>query len=547
MSLLTIDGYALKKFFISGANYLSFKKNYVDSLNVFPVPDGDTGTNMSLTALSAAAEAEKINTPNIYDVAKAASNGSLRGARGNSGVILSQLYRGFAKGLEGKEVASADDIAYALVTGMETAYKAVMKPKEGTILTIARALCERAAEASYKSDDIRFLMSDIIEYSNKILEQTPDMLPQLKKAGVVDAGGQGLIYIVEGGFNGIKNNISEPSILLNINKSNAEVFPKGIEDADIKYGYCTEFFINLSDKSPKHESDLKNYLQTQGDSIVVVSDDDIIKVHVHTDHPGKVLERALNVGEIENIKIENMRIQHTNRINFSEENNDNEELKKYAFISVSSGSGLKQIFKDLGADAVIEGGQTMNPSTEDFIGTAESLNAENIFILPNNKNIILAAEQAANMYKDKNIIVIPSLSIPEGISALINFVPDSSLKENTESMNSALKSVVTGLVTFAVRATEVDGNKISEGDYICIIGSEIVCSGTNLKAVSEKLIDLVISKNTDCSFISVYYGEDIAPDDAECLAGYINDKYSDLDTEVHYGGQPLYYYIISAE
>lgn len=551
MSLLSIDGYLLKKFIIFGANMLAENKERVDELNVFPVPDGDTGTNMSLTVLAAAKEVEKINTPNIYDVSKAASNGSLRGARGNSGVILSQLFRGFSKGLEGKDTANSDDLALAFVKAKETAYKAVMKPKEGTILTIAEALSEKAVEMSYKTDDINEMMKEVIEHTKNVLKKTKDMLPQLKQAGVVDAGGRGLLYIIEGGFENIDNDNVEIYDTSSNNVNLEFSKPKGIENIEIKYGYCTEFFINIKNSDEKTEKDLKSYLQSIGDSIVMVSDEDIIKVHVHTNNPGNVLERAIKIGDLENIKIENMRIQHTNRISFSEKTEDENievlEKKEIGFVVVSSGDGLSNIFKELGADKIIEGGQTMNPSTDDIISAIEQVNADNIIVLPNNKNIILAAQQASELIKDKNVEVLITKTIPQGMSAIINFMPGNSFEENINAMKESIEAVCTGQITYAVRNTVIDNKKINEGDFLCMIEDEIILVEKNLKNGIEKLIDKMIDKNENSTFITLYYGKDVTKEDAERIKENVIKKYPDFDVELQRGNQPVYYYIVSIE
>lgn len=551
MSLLSIDGYLLKKFIIFGANMLAENKERVDELNVFPVPDGDTGTNMSLTVLAAAKEVEKINTPNIYDVSKAASNGSLRGARGNSGVILSQLFRGFSKGLEGKDTANSDDLALAFVKAKETAYKAVMKPKEGTILTIAEALSEKAVEMSYKTDDINEMMKEVIEHTKNVLKKTKDMLPQLKQAGVVDAGGRGLLYIIEGGFENIDNDNVEIYDTSSNNVNLEFSKPKGIENIEIKYGYCTEFFINIKNSNEKTEKDLKSYLQSIGDSIVMVSDEDIIKVHVHTNNPGNVLERAIKIGDLENIKIENMRIQHTNRISFSEKTEDENievlEKKEIGFVVVSSGDGLSNIFKELGADKIIEGGQTMNPSTDDIISAIEQVNADNIIVLPNNKNIILAAQQASELIKDKNVEVLITKTIPQGMSAIINFMPGNSFEENINAMKESIEAVCTGQITYAVRNTVIDNKKINEGDFLCMIEDEIILVEKNLKNGIEKLIDKMIDKNENSTFITLYYGKDVTKEDAERIKENVIKKYPDFDVELQRGNQPVYYYIVSIE
>lgn len=526
-------------------------KQIVDALNVFPVPDGDTGTNMSLTALAAAVEIEKINSPNIYDVAKAASNGSLRGARGNSGVILSQLFRGFSKGLEGKEVATADDIAFAFVKAMETAYKAVMKPKEGTILTIAKAIGDKAVEMTYETEDIDIMIKEVIKYSNEILQKTTDMLPQLKQADVVDAGGRGLLYLIEGGIQG--KNKDDIKIINTDNYSPFKSSPiLNTKDVDIKYGYCTEFFIHTKKIDEKTQQNLKEYLTSIGDSIVMVSDDDIIKIHVHTDNPGKALERALKIGSLENIKIENMRIQHTNRISFSEMTKEEEpsiqqKEKDTGFVVISAGSGLNNIFLRLGADIVVEGGQTMNPSTEDIIEAVDKVEAKNVIILPNNKNIILAAQQAAEFCKNKNVSVILTKTIPQGISAMVNFIPSGSIEENILNMNEGMKTVVTGQITHSIRDTLIDNKKIKKGDYLCIIEDKIEMVSKNLQHGIKQLIKIMIDKNPEGAFLSIYYGKDVSEEQVRELIEFLDKNYVEYELEVHSGNQPVYYYIVSIE
>lgn len=547
MKLLVIDGHKLKKFILAGADRLNKSKDKIDSLNVFPVPDGDTGTNMSLTVLAAAKEVSKVNSPNIHDVAKALSSGSLKGARGNSGVILSQLFRGFSKALEGKDTANINDIANAFNKGVETAYKAVMKPKEGTILTVSKGLSEKAIEMVSKTDNITEMIKEVLDYGNVILNKTINMLPELKQAGVVDAGGKGLLTILEGGFFGKDNYIE-----LDMDLKESNITSKNIESVDIKYGYCTEFFINLHTPNSIIEDELKDFLNTIGDSIVIASDDDFIKVHVHTDNPGTVLERALKLGTLDNIKIENMRIQHTNLIDFNVKKQDepqviNKDLKEYGFISVSSGEGLNSMFKDLGVDYIIEGGQTMNPSTEDILNAIENVNAKNIFILPNNKNIILAANQAKEICKEKNIIVIETVSIPQGYTVLMNFLETNSLEENIKNMIDSISTVLTGQITFAVRETRIEEFEIKENDFLCMLEGKICYTSKVLENGAKNLIDKIVQANQDCSVITIYYGKDVSEEEANKIAEYTADKYSNLDIEIMEGGQPLYYYIISAE
>lgn len=547
MKLLTIDGNKLKKFILAGANKLNLNKDKIDLLNVFPVPDGDTGTNMNLTILAAAKEVSKVTSSKISDVTKVLSIGSLKGARGNSGVILSQLFRGFCKYLENKDTANVKDIANAFQRGTETAYKAVMKPKEGTILTVSKALSDKAMEISSKTDDIKELLEKVIEYGNKVLEKTTNMLPELKQAGVVDAGGKGLLTILEGGLYGESLEIEFDSSTIEVSQNNNF---SHIEQTDIKYGYCTEFFINLDKNNEEIEKSLKIFLTEIGDSIVVASDDDFIKVHVHTDNPGKVLDRALKVGSLDNIKIENMRTQHTSLIDFKNQNNDENKIKKlnkYGFVAVSSGSGLNQMFKDFNVDYIIEGGQTMNPSTEDILNAVEKVNARNVFILPNNKNIILAANQAKEICEDKNIVVIETTTIPQGYAALTSFLDNSTLEKNIEEMNEAIRQVITGQVTFAVRETKLEEFEIKENDFLEIIDGKICGKSKNLYTSAIKLVEKIIEKNDEISTLIIYYGEEVSKEDADQVFQYISDKYDEIDVELIKGGQNLYYYIISAE
>ncbi len=549
MGITSINGLLLKKMIIAGANKLNSEKQLVDSLNVFPVPDGDTGTNMSLTVLAAAREIEKCDSLNIGEVAKLAANGALRGARGNSGVITSQLFRGFYKGLEGKTEAGTKELAQAIANGVKTAYKAVMKPKEGTILTVARACGESASKYADKITDIEKFLEQIIEDGNAMLLQTTEMLPALKQANVVDAGGKGLIFILQGAYENIHTEgditVDEPL------KTQAPDFSAitSVDNESITFGYCTEFFINVKNAGDNVVTKLKAYLGTIGDSIVCVADDEIIKIHVHTDHPGLALEKALTIGSLSGLKIENMREQHTNIIDFGgnkkAEVKNNEPAKELGFISVSVGSGLSDIFKNLGVDEIIEGGQTMNPSTEDILNAVEKINAKNIIVLPNNKNIILAAEQAAKLSKDKKIYVVPSKTIPEGITAMINYNIGEGVEENVSNMTDSLSYVKTAMVTYAVRETSIDDKKIEEGDILGMLGGNISVVSKDIMEGTKELIDNAIDE--DSEMISIYYGSDVKEDDADELAQYIEEKYPDCEVEVQMGNQPLYYYIISVE
>lgn len=549
MGITSINGLLLKKMIIAGANKLNSEKQLVDSLNVFPVPDGDTGTNMSLTVLAAAREIEKCDSLNIGEVAKLAANGALRGARGNSGVITSQLFRGFYKGLEGKTEVGTKELAQAIANGVKTAYKAVMKPKEGTILTVARACGESASKYADKITDIEKFLEQIIEDGNAMLLQTTEMLPALKQANVVDAGGKGLIFILQGAYENIHTEgditVDEPL------KTQAPDFSAitSVDNESITFGYCTEFFINVKNAGDNVVTKLKAYLGTIGDSIVCVADDEIIKIHVHTDHPGLALEKALTIGSLSGLKIENMREQHTNIIDFGgnkkAEVKNNEPAKELGFISVSVGSGLSDIFKNLGVDEIIEGGQTMNPSTEDILNAVEKINAKNIIVLPNNKNIILAAEQAAKLSKDKKIYVVPSKTIPEGITAMINYNIGEGVEENVSNMTDSLSYVKTAMVTYAVRETSIDDKKIEEGDILGMLGGNISVVSKDIMEGTKELIDNAIDE--DSEMISIYYGSDVKEEDADELAQYIEEKYPDCEVEVQMGNQPLYYYIISVE
>lgn len=555
MSLISINGMLLKKMMIAGANELNNQKQFVDSLNVFPVPDGDTGTNMSLTALAAARETEKNHSLNIGEIAKAAANGALRGARGNSGVITSQLFRGFARGLEGIESAGTKELAKAIDKGVKIAYQAVMKPKEGTILTVARACAESAAKLAEETDDIELFLEKVIEAGNAMLLQTTDMLPVLKQAGVVDAGGKGLMCILEGAYKNIHTKeeikVDEPSKASNTDFA-ALV---SVENESITFGYCTEFLIDIKNAEDSTMQKLKTFLSSIGDSIVCVNDEEVIKIHVHTDHPGLAIEKALTIGALSGLKIDNMRQQHTNKIDFSggkqkEEKKEikNEKIseKEIGFISISSGSGLSEIFKNLGVDQIIEGGQTMNPSTEDILNAIEKINAKNVIILPNNKNIFLAAEQAAKLTENKKVYVLPSKTIPEGISALISYAGNhETIGTALEAMKESMQGVITAMLTYAVRDTELGNKRIKRGDILGILNDEIVVVSKEIESAVEKLADKAITQESD--MISIYYGSDVTNMDAEKIKEYIEKKYPDCEVELQCGNQPLYYYIISVE
>ena len=559
-----INSLTLKKMFIAGANKLIENKQLIDSLNVFPVPDGDTGTNMSLTITSAAKEVSKNKGAKIADLMNAAASGSLRGARGNSGVILSQLIRGFSKSLENTNEADVKTLALASKNAVKTAYKAVMKPKEGTILTVARICAEASIHLAKDPNytDIDIFLEKVIDEGHKILAQTKEMLPVLKQADVVDAGGMGLMFILEGALSGLRSKedvtFKEASDLTPAPSPVIEQSYQAlssVETADIKFGYCTEFFINLAPGNDKLVPEFKTFLNTLGDSIVVVNDETFVKVHVHTNHPGRVLERALEMGSLTGMKIDNMREQHTNKIDFGAEgaaakadaspSQDTSQPKKTAFIAVLAGSGLAEIFQNLGADKIIEGGQTMNPSTEDILNAVKEVNAENIVILPNNSNIILAAEQAAKLAEGKKVYVIPTKTVPEGVGALLNFESEDDIESNIENITDAISSIKTGLVTYAVRDTVFDGKEIKEGNILCMLGGEIAVVSQSVEEGTKALLDMAITDDND--IVSIYYGQDVSEEDAEKILEYAEEKFEDCEFELLSGKQPLYYYIISVE
>ncbi len=553
-STTKLNGVRLGRMIIAGANELASNKQLVDAMNVFPVPDGDTGTNMSLTVMAAAREAEKNGSLQVADIAKAASGGALRGARGNSGVITSQIFRGFAKALEGMEEAGVQELAAAAEQAVKTAYKAVMKPKEGTILTVARGCAEAAVRLAEETDEIEVFLKGIIEDGHKVLAQTPEMLPVLKQAGVVDAGGRGLLYILEGALKQLGGDLP---VTLQDGQSTAAVSETNfaslasVENESITFGYCTEFFINVDHPDEAVTTGLKAYLGTIGDSIVCVADDDIIKIHVHTDHPGLAIEKALTIGSLSGLKIDNMREQHTNKINFSAEAPKAEApkaeqpKKDVGFVSISAGEGLTKIFKNLGVDEVIEGGQTMNPSTEDILNAVDKINAEHIFILPNNKNIILAAEQAAKLSEEKKLHVIPSRSVPEGISAMFCYEHDADPDEMEAAMKDAIQQVDTATVTFAVRDTSIGDKQIKEGNILGMLNDEIEVVAEDVMEGTKELLRNAITEESEV--VSIYYGADTAEEDAKELSAFIEEEFPDCEVEVQDGGQPLYYYIISIE
>ena len=564
-----IDALQLKNAFLAGANNLNAKKEWINELNVFPVPDGDTGTNMTMTIMSAAREVAAIDVPTLENVAKAMASGSLRGARGNSGVILSQLIRGFTKEIrEHADEAGIDNLimARAFSRAVETAYKAVMKPKEGTILTVAKGMADRITELSVTDDDLLTILEKVVAYGDEVLAKTPEMLPVLKEAGVVDSGGQGLMTVVKGALASLKGE----EVTLDLGdqgaakaEAPAERKSRGeISTADIKFGYCTEFMVNGDHEFTDEEVDsLRDWLGGVGDSIVCFSDENIIKVHVHTNHPGDAFEKGLTMGYLSKMKVDNMRLEHHEVLiedasKIAEEKKEEaapaaapekpaEPAKEYGFISVSAGEGLTEIFRGIGVDYVIEGGQTMNPSTEDILNACEQVNAETIFVLPNNKNIILAANQAKDIIEDKTIIVVPTKTIPQGITAMISFSPDMSPEENLEAMKDASQCVRTGEITYAVRNTTIDGHAI-EKDDIMALGDDGLLAVAKEKdqAVLEAVKAMV---NDESEIITIYYGQDIPEEEAEALAARIRKAYSQVETELQYGGQPIYYYFLSVE
>ena len=544
----TIEVNTLTKMFLAGAKNLEAKKEWINELNVFPVPDGDTGTNMTLTIMSAASEVNNLSERTMETVAKAISSGSLRGARGNSGVILSQLLRGFTKGIKNYDTLDVMTISNAFQKAVETAYKAVMKPKEGTILTVARGAADKAAELALEEEDLDVFFSGIIEEAERVLATTPDLLPVLKEAGVVDSGGQGLVEVLKGAYDAYLG--KEVDYTFEAPKS-APVKVSAETEAEIKFGYCTEFIIVLDKKfEHKDEMEFKAFLESIGDSIVCVADDDIVKIHVHTNHPGQAIEKALTYGSLSRLKIDNMREEHEEKLikdasKIAAQQKAEEPRKEMGFISVSIGEGIGEIFKGLGVDYLIEGGQTMNPSTEDMLNAIDKVNAEHIFILPNNKNIILAANQAKALCEDKDIIVIPTKTVPQGITAMINFMPDSSAEENEARMTEELANVKTGQVTYAVRDTHIDDKEIKEGNIMGIGDHAILAVGEEVEQTTLDMFKELIDE--DSELISIYYGEDVKKEDAEKLGEELSDLYPDCDVEVHFGGQPIYYYVVSVE
>ena len=560
MATKTINVDVLAKMFLAGAQNIEAKKDYINELNVFPVPDGDTGTNMSMTIMSAAKEVTALNKPAMKDLAKAISSGSLRGARGNSGVILSQLLRGFTKAIKEEKEIDVLALAAACQRARDTAYKAVMKPKEGTILTVASGIATKAAEMAEETDDLEVFIPAVIEHAQDVLNQTPEMLPVLKEAGVVDSGGQGLLEVIKGAYDAflgkeIDYSVIEPSTGVTVNKGNEE------DTADIKFGYCTEFII-LTEKefTEDDEREFKKFLSSIGDSIVCVADDDVVKIHVHTNDPGLAIQKALTYGQLSKMKIDNMREEHQEKLirdaeklaeqqaneeAAHEEKKPAEPRKAMGFIAVSIGAGMNEIFKELGADYIIEGGQTMNPSTEDMLNAIDRVNADTVFILPNNKNIVLAANQAKSLVEEKEIIVIPTKTVPQGITAIINFMPDADAKTNEKAMLEEIKNVKTGQVTYAVRDTHIDDKEIHEGDIMGIGDSGILAVGKDLEETTKELIANLVDE--DSELISIYYGEEVSEEDAEKFTEEITELYPDVDVDSQFGGQPIYYYVLAVE
>ena len=553
MAVKTINTELLQKMFLAGAANLEAKKEFINELNVFPVPDGDTGTNMTLTILSAAKEVKALENPDMVAIAKAISSGSLRGARGNSGVILSQLLRGFTKEIREHKEIDTITLAKACERATATAYKAVMKPKEGTILTVAKGASQKAAELAETTEDLDTFISEVINYAQEVLEKTPEMLPVLKEAGVVDSGGQGLLEVMRGAYDAFQGKEIDYSAI-EASAGTKMVKPSEQAETEIKFGYCTEFIIMLEKEfTAKDETEFKAYLESIGDSIVCVADDDIVKIHVHTNDPGLAIQKALTYGQLSRMKIDNMREEHQERLIKDAEKlaaqqaeaKKAEPRKEVGFIAVSIGEGMNEIFRELGADYIIEGGQTMNPSTEDMLNAIDQVNAEHIFILPNNKNIILAANQAQTLTEDKDIIVVPSKTVPQGITAIINYMPDADAQTNLEAMIEGIGNVKTGQVTYAVRDTHIDDKEIHEGDIMGIGDSGILAVGQSVEETTKEMLAQLVDEDTE--LISLYYGQDVQEESAENFAQEIEDLYPDVDVEVHSGGQPIYYYVLSVE
>lgn len=547
----------LRKMFLAGAANLEAKKEFINELNVFPVPDGDTGTNMTLTIMSAAKEVQALENPDMISMAKAISSGSLRGARGNSGVILSQLLRGFTKEIRDHKEIDTVILARACDRATATAYKAVMKPKEGTILTVAKGISQKAEELAETTDDLEVFLPEVIKYAEQVLAETPELLPVLKEAGVVDSGGQGLLEVIHGAYDAFLGKEIDYTAIES-GSGVKTVKPDQQTEAEIKFGYCTEFII-MTDKAfeGRDETDLKAYLESIGDSIVCVADDDIVKIHVHTNDPGLAIQKALTYGQLSRIKIDNMREEHQEKLirdaekiaaqqtKAAEIKKKKEPRKSVGFIAVSIGEGMNEIFRELGVDYIIEGGQTMNPSTDDMLTAIDEVNADHIFILPNNKNIILAANQAQSLTKDKDIIVIPTKTVPQGITAVISYMPESDVDANLEAMQEAVKNVKTGQVTYAVRDTKIDNKVIHEGDIMGIGDQGILSVGQSVEETAKDMLAQLVDE--DSELISLYYGQDINEEDAARFAQSVEELYPDIDVDVHMGGQPIYYYVLSVE
>ena len=557
MEITSINTEVLSKMFLAGAKNLDAKKEWINELNVFPVPDGDTGTNMSMTIMSAAREVSALENPTMEQLSKAISSGSLRGARGNSGVILSQLFRGFCKVIASYDEVTVSVLSDAFQKAVETAYKAVMKPKEGTILTVAKGAADKALEMAEETEDLCVFCDEVIKHADYVLSQTPEMLPVLKQAGVVDSGGQGLMQVLKGAYDSLLGKEINYEIE-DASKGSGVVKISEETEKEIKFGYCTEFIIVLNKPlTEAEEHEYKAFLESIGDSIVVVADDEIVKTHVHTNDPGLAIQKALTHGSLSKIKIDNMREEHQEKLikdaeklatqqkAEEEKPKADEPRKEMGFISVSIGEGMNEIFRGLGVDYIIEGGQTMNPSTEDMLSAIDHVNADHIFILPNNKNIIMAANQAATLVEDKDIIVLPTKTIPQGIVAMVNYIPDYSAEENKETMLSEIGNVKTGQVTYAVRDTEIDGKTIKQNDYMGIGDSSILSVGQDLKATTLEMVDAMVDE--DSAIVSIYYGTDATEEAAEEIGAVIEEKYPDVEVEINAGGQPIYYYVISVE
>ena len=540
--------------FLAGAANLEAKKEFINELNVFPVPDGDTGTNMTLTIMSAAKEVSSLENPDMKSVSKAISSGSLRGARGNSGVILSQLLRGFTKEIREFKEIDVPVLAQACERARATAYKAVMKPKEGTILTVAKGIAQKAAEMAEITDDLEVFIPEVIKHAEYVLSKTPEMLPVLKEAGVVDSGGQGLLEVINGAYDAFQGKEIDYSAI-EATSGTKMVKPSAQAEADIRFGYCTEFIIMVEKEfTDKHETEFKAYLESIGDSIVCVADDDIVKIHVHTNDPGLAIQKALTYGQLSRMKIDNMREEHQEKlikeaeklaVQQKEEKKNSAPRKSVGFIAVSIGEGMNEIFRELGVDYIIEGGQTMNPSTEDMLTAIDEVNADHIFILPNNKNIILAANQAQMLTKDKDILVIPTKTVPQGITAVINYMPEADVDTNAETMNEEIKNVKTGQVTYAVRDTKIDDKEIHEGDIMGIGDAGILSVGQSVEETAKDMLSQLVDDDTE--LISLYYGQDVLEEDAVHFAEQIEELYPDVDVDAHSGGQPIYYYVLSVE